>query len=95
MNRSDIDTEIDCQIPFLKGVHTLEDDARYVKVSYGELRKFAKHFAEYGKREARDQAIDYIKEHRCDILIYDRNQWGGANFNLDKTIEKFREAMNH
>ena len=47
----------------------------------------------YGQKQMIDKACDYIKKDWWQMLVYDVNCYGGNNFNLEKTIQRFRKSM--
>ena len=52
----------------------------------------AKHYDD-GYQDAVEKAIEHIKNHWDEILVYDFNQLGGCVFNMKKTLDNFRKAM--
>lgn len=46
-----------------------------------------------GYKDAVEKAIEHIKNHWNEILVYDCNQFGGYAFNLKKTLDNFRKAL--
>ena len=49
--------------------------------------------AEWQKKQTIDKAIEHIKNHWNEILVYDCNQFGGYIFNMKKTLDNFKKAM--
>ena len=47
----------------------------------------------YGQKQMIEKACDYIKKDWWNMLVYDINCYGGSNFNLEKTIQRFRKSM--
>lgn len=45
------------------------------------------------KKTTVEKAIEHIKNHWDEILVYDFNQLGGCVFNMKKTLDNFRKAM--
>ena len=48
---------------------------------------------EITRKETIDKACEYIRHDWCEMMVYDYNQFGGCTFNLKKTIDRFRKAM--
>lgn len=48
---------------------------------------------EITRKQIIDKACDYIRKDWWNMLVYDVNNFGGSQFNLDKTIDRFRKAM--
>lgn len=40
-----------------------------------------------------EKAVEYIKKDWFQMMVYDYNCYGGGEFNLDKTIERFKQAI--
>jgi hypothetical protein len=59
------------------------------KFTIGEI---AKHYDD-GYQDAVEKAIEHIKNHWNEILVYDYNQFGGCTYNMKKTLDNFRKAM--
>ena len=73
-------------------------DAYYLDVKYkSDLSgtTFASFIAgaEWADTSMLERVSDYIKNHWHDMMVYDYNCYGRATFNLEKTIEKFQNAL--
>lgn len=54
-NKFDLEKEIETSIRLLNGLHTFEDNKNWYKGRYEELKKFANHFYELGRFNARKE----------------------------------------
>lgn len=57
----DLEKEIECSIRFLNGHHILENGERWYKGRYEELRDFARHFFELGRKASKDTLLAWAK----------------------------------